>query len=68
MKAKALRELSQDDLVTKRKDLKVDNFNMRIQQQLGQLEKPHRLRANRRDVARINTLLRERELAAEAKK
>ncbi|OAI42625.1 50S ribosomal protein L29, partial [Verrucomicrobia bacterium SCGC AG-212-E04] len=47
MKAKELLELSNDDLHLKRKELKMDNFNMRLQQQLGQLEKPHRIRENR---------------------
>ncbi len=64
MKAKELRDLSADDLTKKANELKLDNFNMRLQQQLGQLEKPHRFRANRRDVARIKTILRERELVA----
>lgn len=67
MKAKELRELSVEELIKKERQLKLDNFNMRIQQQLNQLEKPHRLRANRRDVARIKTILRQRELAAVAK-
>ena len=38
----------------------MDNFNMRLQQQLGQLEKPHRIRENRKDVARIETILTQR--------
>lgn len=67
MKAKELRDLSVDELIKKERQLKLDNFNMRIQQQLNQLEKPHRMRANRRDVARIKTILRQRELAAAAK-
>ncbi|MBS0660419.1 MAG: 50S ribosomal protein L29 [Verrucomicrobia bacterium] len=64
MTAKELRDLSVEDLQKKEAQLKMDNFNMRIQQQLNQLEKPHRLRANRRDIARIKTILRQRELAA----
>ena len=60
MKAKELLELSNDDLLLKRKELKMDNFNMRLQQQLGQLEKPHRIRENRKDVARIETILTQR--------
>lgn len=67
MKAKELRDLSVEELTKKESQLKLDNFNMRIQQQLNQLEKPHRLRANRRDIARIKTVLRQRELAAAAK-
>lgn len=66
MKAKELRDLSVEDLTKKERQLKLDNFNLRIQQQLNQLEKPHRLRANRKDVARIKTVLRQREIAAAA--
>jgi large subunit ribosomal protein L29 len=64
MKAKELLDLSNDDLHLKRKELKMDNFNMRIQQQLGQLEKPHRIRENRKDIARIETLLNQRKQTA----
>lgn len=69
MKAKELLELSNDDLLLKRKELKMDNFNMRLQQQLGQLEKPHRIRENRKEVARIETILtqRNKKTAAAAK-
>jgi large subunit ribosomal protein L29 len=67
MKAKELLDLSNDDLHSKRRELKLDNFNMRLQQQLGQLEKPHRLRANRKDIARIETILNQRTKKAAAK-
>ena len=67
MKAKELLDLSNDDLHSKRRELKQDNFNMRLQQQLGQLEKPHRLRANRKDIARIETVLNQRKKQAAAK-
>ncbi len=67
MKAKELLELSNDDLLLKRKELKMDNFNMRLQQQLGQLEKPHRIRENRKDIARIETILTQRKTTAAAK-
>lgn len=66
MKAKELLELSNDDLLLKRKELKMDNFNMRLQQQLGQLEKPHRIRENRKDIARIETILTQRKPTATA--
>ena len=67
MKAKELLDLSNDDLQSKRRELKLDNFNMRLQQQLGQLEKPHRLRANRKDIARIETVLNQRKKQAASK-
>lgn len=67
MKAKELLDLSNDDLHAKRRELKTDNFNLRLQQQLGQLEKPHRLRVNRKDIARIETVLNQRKKQAAAK-
>ena len=70
MKAADLRQLSDEELQNKVKELKMDNFNLRVQQQLGQLEKPHRFRANRKDVARCLTILTQRqtEKAAPASK
>ena len=64
MKAQDLRQLSDEELRQKVKDLKMDNFNLRVQQQLGQLEKPHRFRANRKDAARCLTILTERQKTA----
>ena len=64
MKTKDIREMSLDELVQKRRDLKQETFNMRLQQQSGQLEKPSRLREIRRDVARVETVLNERQPAS----
>jgi len=44
----------------------MDNFNMRLQQQLGQLEKPHRIRETAKDIARIETVLNQRKTTAAA--
>jgi large subunit ribosomal protein L29 len=66
MKIKELREMSNDELVGRRQELRRENFNLRLQQQGGALEKPHILRANRREVARIETILTERKPKASA--
>ena len=60
MKMKELIELSTDELLTKRRDLRQESLHLRLQQQSGQLEQPSRLRLLRRDVARIETVLSKR--------
>ncbi|HTN81186.1 MAG TPA: 50S ribosomal protein L29 [Acidimicrobiales bacterium] len=62
--ASELRELSDDELVTRLGEAKAEAFNLRFQHVTGQLDNTARLGDLRRDVARINTLLREREIAA----
>ena len=57
-----LRELADDDLATKLREAKEELFNLRFQGATGQLESHGRLRAVRRDIARIYTIMREREL------
>ena len=60
MKMKELSELTVDELLTKRRDLRQDSLHLRLQQQSGQLEQPSRLRLLRRDLARIETELSHR--------
>jgi large subunit ribosomal protein L29 len=60
MKIKELRELSNDELIARRRELRKDAFNLRLQQQSGALEKPSVIRINRREVARIETILTQR--------
>ncbi|MFV1994144.1 MAG: 50S ribosomal protein L29 [Verrucomicrobiales bacterium] len=60
MKAKELKELSSEELVTRRRDLKHETLNLHVQQQSGQLENPSRIRTVRREVARIETILSSR--------
>ena len=60
MKMKELSELTVDELLTKRRDLRQESLHLRLQQQSGQLEQPSRLRLLRRDVARIETELSHR--------
>ena len=57
-----LRELADDDLAAKLGEAKEELFNLRFQAATGQLESHGRLRAVRRDIARIYTIMREREL------
>jgi large subunit ribosomal protein L29 len=60
--ASELRELSDEDLVIKLSEAKEELFNLRFQAATGQLENHGRLKAVRKDIARIYTLMREREL------
>ena len=67
MKMNEIAELSTDELLTKRRDLRQERLHLRLQQQSGQLEQPSRLRLLRRDIARIQTELSQREKQTEAK-
>ena len=64
MKASELAELNDDDLATRLAEAKEELFNLRFQAATGQLENHGRLRTVRRDIARILTVLREKEIAA----
>jgi large subunit ribosomal protein L29 len=68
MKMKELTELSTDELLTKRRDLRQERLHLRLQQQSGQLEQPSRLRLLRRDIARVETTLSQRTTQAAQKK
>jgi len=68
MKMKEISELSTDELLTKRRDLRQESLHLRLQQQSGQLEQPSRLRLLRRDIARLETVLSQREKQTAAKK
>ena len=57
-----LRNLNQEELVARLREAKEELFNLRFQGATGQLENHGRLRAVRKDIARIYTILREREL------
>ena len=60
--APELRELSADELATRLRESKEELFNLRFQSATGQLDNNKRLQTIRRDIARIYTVLREREL------
>jgi len=64
---KEMIEMSTDELLTKRRDLRQESLHLRLQQQSGQLEQPRRLRLLRRDVARIETVLSQRGKQTEKK-
>ena len=68
MKIKEIIEMSTDELLTKKRDLRQETLHLRLQQQSGQLEQPSRLRLLRRDVARVETVLSARRNQEEAKK
>jgi large subunit ribosomal protein L29 len=60
MKAAELRDLGVDELGVKERELSDELFRMRIQQSMGQLEAPDRLRLVRRDLARVKTFMRQK--------
>jgi large subunit ribosomal protein L29 len=62
MKVGEIRELTVDDLRARVKDLDDQLFRLRIQKAMGQLETPAKVRDVRRDLARIKTILREKEM------
>ena len=62
MKASELRELSLEELERKLEDLTQELFNLRFQHATDQLENPMRLRQTKKDVARVKTVLRERQI------
>ena len=61
-KMEEFRKLSTEDLNKKIKENKEELFNLRFQQATGNLEKPVRLRELRKEVAKMKTIIREREL------
>ena len=60
MKTKEIRELSSDELSGRKRELRQEVFNLRLQQASGQMERPSRLKDIRKEVARIETILSER--------
>jgi len=65
-KAAELRESSAEELVTKLREAKAELFNLRVQGATGQLDNNRRLDVVRREIARIYTIMRERELGLSA--
>ena len=68
MKASKLREMSKEDLLQEESDLRAKIFKLRFQAATGQLESAARVKDVRRDIARIQTVLREMEISRQAKK
>ena len=66
MKTKELHELTVEELNAKLKELSEELFNLRFRHAINQLENPANLKTCKKDIAKIKTILRERELAAKA--
>ncbi|MFO8059540.1 MAG: 50S ribosomal protein L29 [Bacillota bacterium] len=67
MKAEDIREMSDAEIERRIRDLKEELFNLRFQNATGQLDNPVRMRTVKRDIARLKTVERERQLAQEAR-
>jgi large subunit ribosomal protein L29 len=63
MRVAEFRDLKVDELRQREKDMDDQLFRLRIQKSMGQLEAAHKLKAVRRDLARVKTVLREKETA-----
>ena len=60
MKATELRAMSAEDLATKLADLKQELFNLRFQHAINQLDNPHKIADVKKDIARVMTILSEK--------
>jgi large subunit ribosomal protein L29 len=65
MKTEELRQLSGEELLAKMRDAKEELFNLRFQTATGQLDNTSRIKEVKKDIARIFTIIRERELESE---
>ena len=63
MELKKMREMSEAELNAELLKMKKDLFNLRFQHVTGQLENPIKMRETKRDIARVKTITREKELA-----
>ena len=63
MELKKIREMSEAELNSELVRMKKDLFNLRFQKVTGQLENPIKMRETKRDIARVKTIIREKELA-----
>jgi large subunit ribosomal protein L29 len=61
MKVSELKELAVDELQRKEQDLRKELFNLRFQQATGEIENPMRIRAIRKNIARVLTVITERD-------
>ena len=65
MTNKEIRELSNEEILSKIEECKEELFNLRFAKETGSLEKPSRIKELRKQVARMKTIIRERELSGE---
>jgi large subunit ribosomal protein L29 len=63
MKAANVREMGLDELRTKERELQEQLFRLRVQKSIGQLDNAIKLRETRRDIARVKTVLREKQVS-----
>ena len=63
MELKKMREMTEAELNAELLKMKKDLFNLRFQHVTGQLENPIKMRETKRDIARVKTIIREKELA-----
>ena len=61
MKATELRKMTSAELTSKLKELKSELLNLRFQNAINQLENPHKIEETKKDIARVMTVLREKE-------
>ncbi len=66
MKASELREMTSAELDSKLQSLKEELFNLRFQLTVNQLENPMRIKAVKKDIARVQTIIRQNELSEQA--
>ena len=59
MKASEIRDMNLDEMQTKVSDLREELFNLRFQPELGQLENPQRMKQTKKDIARVETVIKE---------
>lgn len=64
MKAKEIRELSPEELNKKLREAREELVNLRVRKQVGQVENPSQLRSIRRDIARLETVLKQKATTA----
>jgi len=64
LKANKMKEMTSQELSEKMNELKNELFNLRFQLATGQLDNPMKIKAIKKDIARVNTVLRQKEIQA----
>ncbi|ADE54700.1 50S ribosomal protein L29 [Coraliomargarita akajimensis] len=64
MSTKDIREMSEAEIEKKLRDTRDEQVNLRMRKQTGQVEHPHKFRELRKEIARLETILREKKLAS----
>lgn len=66
MKAREIREMHLEEMQLKKGELKQELFNLHFQHEVGQLENPKRMKQIKKDIARLNTIIREFDITNKA--